>query len=167
MRIELAAEEDQEEIWSVIEPVLRAGETYTLPRDISKEAALRYWMADDRRTFVADEGNEGIVGTYYLRSNQTGAGSHVANCGYITRVDAFGRGIAREMCRHSLVCARELGYRAMQFNLVVRSNSRAVRLWQSLGFDIVGVLPGVFDHPSQGYVDGFVMFQSLIDKDLP
>jgi ribosomal protein S18 acetylase RimI-like enzyme len=79
----------------------------------------------------------------------------------MTRADAAGRGIARRMCEHSLAHARTRGYRGMQFNFVVSTNERAVRLWQSLGFAIVGRLPGAFRHPTQGYVDALVMYQAL------
>lgn len=160
MRIRKATREDDEAIWRILEPVLRAGETYTLPREISRDDALVYWFAPAHDVFVAEE--EGaIAGTYYLRANQGGAGAHVANCGYMTAQDATGRGIARAMCLHSLERAQERGFRAMQFNFVVSTNERAVRLWNSLGFDTVGRLPGAFLHPALGYVDALVMYRSL------
>jgi ribosomal protein S18 acetylase RimI-like enzyme len=117
-------------------------------------------MGPDRETFVAEEGGE-LLGTYFLRPNQLGGGSHVSNCGYITSTKATGRGIAGAMCEDSLVRARERGFRAMQFNLVVSTNERAVRLWKRLGFAVVGVLPGAFCHPEQGDVDAFVMYRHL------
>ncbi|WP_428308904.1 N-acetyltransferase family protein [Lacipirellula sp.] len=110
---------------------------------------MSYWTGEDRATFVAEEDGK-ILGTYYLRANQLGGGSHVANCGYITAAEAAGRGIAGSMCEHSLKRARKMGFRAMQFNLVVSTNERAVRLWQQLGFEIVGTLPKAFAHPSRG-----------------
>jgi ribosomal protein S18 acetylase RimI-like enzyme len=100
-------------------------------------------------------------GTYYMRPNQAGGGQHVCNCGYMTHATATGRGVARRMCEHSLGHARSRGYRAMQFNFVVSTNECAVRLWQSLGFQIVGRLPGAFRHPTDGFVDAFVMYQLL------
>jgi RimJ/RimL family protein N-acetyltransferase len=142
----------------MISPAIRAGETLALPRDMTREAAMAYWMGPDHETFVAEEG-ACMLGTYYLRANQTGGGSHVANGGYITALDAAGRGVARAMCAHSLDRAHELGFLAMQFNFVVSTNERAVRLWQQMGFEIVGVLPGAFEHPLLGYVDAFVMFR--------
>lgn len=151
---------DASAIWAIIGPTIRAGETYTLPRDMSEADALAYWMGPDRETFVAEEGGR-ILGTYYLRANQSGGGSHVANCGFMTHADATGRGIARRMCEHSLEYARSHGFRAMQFNFVVSTNERAVRLWQSLGFEIAGRLPLAFHHPSRGYVDALVMFRAL------
>lgn len=151
---------DHAAIWRVIGPVIRAGETYALPRDMSESEALAYWTDADRETFVAAE-NGVIASTYYLRANQAGGGAHVANCGYMTAANAMGRGIARAMCEHSMTRARQRGFRAMQFNFVVSTNARAVGLWESLGFAIVGRLPGAFQHPREGFVDALVMFRAL------
>ncbi|HEV2572528.1 MAG TPA: GNAT family N-acetyltransferase [Beijerinckiaceae bacterium] len=160
MQIRSAQARDRADIWRILEPVIRAGETYALPRDMSEDDALAYWLGDDRKTFVAEE--DGVVlGTYYLRANQMGGGAHVANCGYVTAAEATGRGIARRMCTHSLQQARELDFRAMQFNCVVSTNAGAVRLWQAMGFETVGRLPGAFAHPVHGFVDAFVMFRAL------
>lgn len=160
MLIRPARREDGAAIWSIIGPVIRAGETYALDPDMSETDALAYWLSAENETFLAEEGGA-IVGTYYLRSNHGGGGAHIANCGYMTSATATGRGIARRMCQHSLEHARSRGFRGMQFNFVVSSNERAVRLWQSLGFEIVGRLPLAFRHPSLGYVDALVMFQAL------
>ena len=108
-----------------------------------------------------------VVGSYYLRANNRGGGAHVANCGYIVAPAAMGRGVARAMCAHSLDRARERGFRAMQFNFVISSNERAVRLWQSCGFAIVGRLPGAFEHPRLGFVDALVMYRTLWLHELP
>jgi L-amino acid N-acyltransferase YncA len=151
---------DANEIWRILEPTLRAGETYTLPKDITRDQAVSYWFADGNRVFVAEDDGK-VLGTYYLRTNQRGGGSHVCNCGYMTAAHATGRGIARTMCLHSKEQARKLGFRAMQFNFVVITNARAVKLWQSLDFEIVGRLPAAFRHPSQGFIDALVMFTSL------
>lgn len=160
MLIRPATREDHAAIWAILEPVIRAGETYALDRDMSEADALAYWLGADKETFVAEE--EGaVLGTYYIRANQPGGGAHVCNCGYMTGAQATGRGVARAMCLHSLDHARARGYRAMQFNFVVSTNERAVRLWESLGFAIVGRLPGAFAHPSLGDVDALVMFQPL------
>jgi len=160
MTIRLADPDDAAAIWSIIGPTIRSGETYTLDPQMSEADALAYWLGADKETFVAEE-DGAILGTYYIRPNQAGGGAHVCNCGYMTRADAIGRGIARQMCEHSLEHARARGYRAMQFNFVVSTNERAVRLWQSLGFEIVGRLPRAFRHPTRGYVDALVMFQAL------
>ena len=151
---------DSDAIWSILEPTFRAGETYPVPRDISRNDALAYWHSLGHSVFVAeDEGT--VVGTYYLRANNRGGGEHVANCGYVVAPDAFGRGVARTMCAHSLDQARARGFTAMQFNFVISSNERAVRLWQELGFVIAGRLPGAFRHPRLGFVDAYVMIRSL------
>jgi ribosomal protein S18 acetylase RimI-like enzyme len=160
MTVRLGTSADHEVIWGILEPVIRAGETYTLPRDMSREEALNYWFADAHEVFVAED-NGTAVGTYFIQANQRGGGSHVANCGYMTAGYATGRGVARAMCTHSLARARERGFRAMQFNFVVSTNERAVRLWLSLGFEIVGRLPEAFAHPTLGYVDALVMMRSL------
>jgi ribosomal protein S18 acetylase RimI-like enzyme len=160
MLIRAAGESANDAIWAIMEPIIRAGETYTLPRDMGKGSALAYWRAPEHEVFVAEDNRE-IVGTYFLQANQKGGGAHVANCGYMTAASATGRGVARAMCAHSLDRARERGFRAMQFNFVVSTNERAVRLWQSLGFEIVGRLPGAFHHPSMGYADAYVMYKQL------
>lgn len=156
-----ATEADQDALWALLEPVLRAGETYALPRDWSRADALAFWLAPEKWTFVAEAPELGIVGTYYLKANQMGPGAHVANCGYVTSARATGRGVARTMCAHSLAEARAQGFRAMQFNCVVSTNTRAVALWERMGFDTVGRLPKAFDHPAQGPVDALVMYRAL------
>jgi ribosomal protein S18 acetylase RimI-like enzyme len=151
---------DESAVWEILEPVLRAGETYALPRDWTREEALAFWLGGDHDAFVADDGGR-TLGTYYIHPNQRGGGSHVANCGYVTRAGETGRGVARAMAFHSLDLARRQGYRAMQFNFVVSSNERAVALWKAMGFEVVGTLPHAFRHPSLGYVDALVMFRQL------
>jgi ribosomal protein S18 acetylase RimI-like enzyme len=151
---------DAAAVWKVLELTIRAGETYTLPRDFTREQALEYWYAPHHETFVAEEDGE-ILGAYYLRANQQGGGSHVANCGYMTAPWAAGRGVASAMCAHSLDRARARGFRAMQFNIVISTNEVAVRLWQKFGFEIAGLLPEAFHHPQQGYVDAYVMYRQL------
>ncbi len=118
------------------------------------------WMGPDKETFVVEDAGE-IVGSYYMEPNQAGGGRHVCNWGYMTSASAVGRGIARRMCGHSLEHTRSRGYRAMQFNLVVSTNERAISLWYRMGFATIGRLPGAFHHPDAGYVDALVMFQTL------
>lgn len=160
MQIRHAAEADWPAMLAIVKPVLAAGETYAINRDLDDDGVRAYWTLPAHEVFVAED--DGVVlGTYYLMANQQGGGAHVANCGYMTAPAAQGKGIARAMCEHSLVRAKARGFRAMQFNHVVSTNTRAVALWQKLGFDIVGTLPGAFNHPIHGYVDSFVMFRSL------
>jgi L-amino acid N-acyltransferase YncA len=160
MLIRPATLADGAAIWELLEPTIRAGETQALPTDMTREQALEYWFATGHQVFVLEEvGTK--VGTYFLRPNQAGGGSHVANCAYIVAPAATGRGIAQAMCKHSLEQAAAQGFLAMQFNFVVSSNERAVRLWQHLGFQTVGRVPKAFRHPSLGLVDALVMHREL------
>jgi ribosomal protein S18 acetylase RimI-like enzyme len=160
VRIRPALKQDDDHIWEVIEPTIRAGETYPLPRELTKADALAYWHAPEHEVFVT-EADGAIVGTYYLRTNNRGGGAHVANCGYIVAPSARGRGIARAMCLHSLERARTRGFRAMQFNFVIGNNERAIHVWKTCGFDTVGRLPEAFEHPRAGLVDALVMYRRL------
>ena len=161
MSIRPATDGDKSAIWAILEPMIRRGDSYTLPRNMSMDRVLQFWFAPGHETFVLEEAGV-VLGTYFLRANQGGGGSHVANCGYVTAFAAQGRGIARAMCQHSLQCAKDRGFRAMQFNFVVSTNERAVKLWRDMGFEIVGRLPGAFDHPEHGFVDALVMFKQFI-----
>ena len=160
MTIRRADANDLAPIWAILEPVIRSGETYTLDRDLDRDAALAYWFAPAHEVWVAGEDSR-TLGTYFLKANQGGGGAHVANCGYMTASAAQGRGVARAMCAHSLDRARAHSFLAMQYNLVVSTNERAVRLWESFGFGRAGRLPGAFLHPGLGLVDAFVMYRSL------
>jgi L-amino acid N-acyltransferase YncA len=157
--IRSATPQDDEAIWQILEPMLRASETYALPREMTRDEALAYWFSPGHEVFVAEQ-NGTVLGCYYLRANQRGSGAHVANCGYVTAPQASGRGIARAMCLHSLDVARKRGFHAMQFNFVVSTNEHAVQLWTALGFATVGRLPGAFLHPRLGYVDALVMYRA-------
>ncbi len=146
--------------WPIVEAVIRDGTSNALPRDMGEEAATDYWFAPGTRVFLAEAGGE-VLGTYHLRANQQGGGAHVANAGFMTAPDARHRGVARAMAAHALETAAALGFTAMQFNFVVSSNERAVRLWRSLGFIIVGTLPEAFRLPDDRLVDVFVMYRKL------
>lgn len=152
--------EDRAALPDLILPIFAAGETYAVARDMTRQGALDFWCAPEKRVFVAKSGKD-ILGSYYLRPNQGGGGVHICNCGYITATAAQGRGVARAMLAHSLNEARAQGYLGMQFNHVVSTNTRAVALWQSAGFEIVGRLPRAFRHPTHGLVDAYVMFKWL------
>lgn len=151
---------DEDGIWAILEPVLRAGASYALPTDTSKSEALAYWLGGDHDVFVAECRGE-LIGTYYQHPNQRGGGSHVANCGYAVASEAGGRGVGARMCAHSLELARSRGFAAMQFNFVVSTNELAVRLWQRHGFGIVGCLPNAFRHSTGEYTDVYVMYRLL------
>jgi ribosomal protein S18 acetylase RimI-like enzyme len=160
LAIRPATASDQDAVWAIIGPIIAAGETYALPRDWSRSQALDYWLMPDHTVFVAEIGGE-ILGTFYLQANKQGGGDHVANAGFATAAHATGRGIARGMGRFALTYAKAQGFRAMQFNFVVSSNTAAVHLWTSLGFETLCRQPDAFAHPTLSYVDALLMFQRL------
>lgn len=153
-------EADKEQIWEIIKPVIRRGDTYVFAPDSSKEKMLGYWCAADKKTYVAESGGE-LLGTFYIKENQPDLGAHVCNAGYIVSPEAQGRGIGRRMAEFSLKQAKRLGFRAMQFNFVVKTNAGAVRLWQSLGFEIIGEIPEAFRHIEKGLVNAYIMYRKL------
>lgn len=152
--------QDEPALWAMLEPVFRAGETYAVDPAISREDALKFWAGGTHQAFIAESAGA-VLGSYYICPNQQGGGAHVCNCGFVTDAAAQGRGVARAMLEHALETARAMGFRAMQFNCVIESNTRAVALWQAHGFDVVGRLPGAFHHPRLGYVDALVMYRQL------
>jgi ribosomal protein S18 acetylase RimI-like enzyme len=160
MHVRKATDRDHAAVAAILLPIIEQGETYAIDRHLGEKGALDYWFGPDKTTFVVED-QGAILGTYYIKQNQGGGGAHVCNCGYMTSSTAVSRGVARSMCEHSLKWARLAGYKAMQFNFVVSTNERAVRLWQSLDFEIVGRLPSAFNHPGAGYVDALVMYREL------
>jgi GNAT superfamily N-acetyltransferase len=156
-----ATEADREALWAIIQPIIAGGDTWAFAPDTAKDEMLTFWLSPGVLSYVAEQEGE-VVGTFFLKNNQPGLGAHVANAGYMVHPKHEGKGIGRQMGLFSLTEARQLGYRAMQFNIVVKTNERAVRLWQSLGFEIVGELPGAYQHAKLGYVDAYVMYQSLV-----
>jgi ribosomal protein S18 acetylase RimI-like enzyme len=144
----------------MLEPVIRAGETYALPRDMSDSEAIAFWTGEGREAFVADDDGL-ILGTYYLRPNQMGGGSHICNAGYMVAAETRGGGVATAMCRDSWERARDRGYRGMQFNFVVSTNTHAIALWRRLGFCEIGRVPGGFAHPARGFVDALILYREL------
>ncbi len=165
VRIRAANNADASSIWAIVEPIVREGETYALPRDLTAEQALAWWFSPAHEVFVAELSGV-IVGAYFLRANPEEP-EGLANCGYMTAPAANGRGVGRAMCAHSLERAVDLGFSAMQFNFVVSSNTRAVKLWRSMGFETVRTLAGAFDHPRLGKVDALVMRRGLEGKPSP
>ena len=158
--IRAATIDDRESIWQIFQATVAPGDTFVYDPNTSREEALGYWFGADTLTFVAVQDGR-VIGSYILRPNRPGLGGHVANAGFMVDPDARGLGIGRLMGEHSLVEARRRGYRAMQFNFVVSTNTSAVHLWQELGFKIVGTLPRAFCHAQKGFVDAYVMFRSL------
>lgn len=155
-----ATEADQDAIWSILKPVYRAGETYCVPRDITRDEALADWYARPFSAFVAEHRGR-IVGTSHIGPNRPAGGSHVANASFATHAEARGKGVARALAEHAKSWAQSNGFSAMQFNFVVSTNEDAVHLWQKTGFQIAGRLPGAFMHPARGMVDALVMYSTL------
>jgi len=185
LEIRSATNEDRDAIWDIFQEIVAAGDTYAFDPEMSREAALTYWFQPGAHTYVAEQDwqsvgeavgfpgtaapsstveahERDIVGTYILKANQAGPGSHVANAAFMVASDAQGTGVGRRMAEHCVTEARQLGFRAMQFNFVISTNTSAIHLWDQLGFKIVGTLPGAFRHPKRGYVDVYVMFRSLL-----
>lgn len=152
--------EDKEQIWEIIKQVIATGDTYVFAPDSPKEKMLEYWCGTDKKTYVALIENK-IVGTFFLKDNQPDLGSHVANAGYMVAPEARGKSLGRRMAEFSLEEAKRLGYRAMQFNFVVKSNENAVKLWQNLGFEIIGEIPEAFQHAWNGLTDALIMYRKL------
>ena len=160
MTIRPAEARDRDGIWAIFHEVVAAGETYPFAPDTPRDEAMRVWLDVPKATYVA-EVDARMVGTYYLKDNQPGLGSHVCNAGYMVDAASRGAGVGQAMCEHSLDAARQLGYLAMQYNLVATSNARAVELWQRMGFEVVGTLPKAFRHARLGLVDALVMYRWL------
>lgn len=161
-KIRQMTDADWPEVWAMMQPVIRAGETYPYARDMTAAGAHKMWLDIPEASYVAADELGKLLGTYYIKPNQPTLGAHVANCGYIVAENARGRGVASRVCEHSQAEALRLGYRAMQYNLVVKTNEASVYLWKKMGFTIVGTLPGAFHHPAHGYVDAFILYKELV-----
>lgn len=158
MKIRPATPADHDAIWSMLEPVFRAADTYAIDPSISREDALAYWTAE--HAYIAKE-NGRLLGTYYIRRNQKGGGSHVCNCGYITARGSEGKGVARAMLAHSLIEAKRLGFEAMQYNFVLATNTRAIDTWKRAGFAEIGRIPRAFRLTGGDYTDALVLHRFL------
>lgn len=152
---------DWPDVWRVLEPAFRAGESYPLPRDVSEEEAKQYWIKKDGVNAVARDETGKIAGVYYLRPDQGGPGAHICNAGYVIAENARGKGYAVELCRHSQEQAYAMGFLGMKFNLVVSTNIAAVKAWKRAGMEIIGTVPKAFWHPAEGLVDAHIMYCAL------
>jgi len=160
IEIRKAVAADAGKIWDIIKQVIATGDTYVFDPASSKETMLGFWYGQDKHTYVALLNGE-VVGTFFIKDNQPDLGSHVANAGYMTSPQASGQGIGKKMGEFSLEEARRIGYKAMQFNIVVKSNTRAVQLWQKLGFSIIGEIPDAFNHKRDGLTNAYIMHRKL------
>ncbi len=155
---------DDDAIWAILKPIVEGGREFCAPPDGGRDGAFAYFAPPEAQNFVAELNGE-IVGASYLKPNQGGGGSHVCNAGYATAPAARGKGVARALLAHSLATARSAGYRAMQYNFVVATNTRAIETWVRAGFEIVGTLEDAFLHPEAGYVNAHVMMKDLTRPD--
>ena len=154
-------------VWQLLEPVFRAGETFPHDPTITEAQAREQWVEQNQTVMVAADAAGSLVGTYTLKPNSLTLGAHVANAGYVVAEHCRRQGVGSRLCQHSLQEARRLGFRAMQFNLVVSTNTASIRCWQRNGFQLVGTLPGAFRHQRLGYVDALVMMQALVERPRP
>ena len=164
LTIRLFKESDWPDVWAILEPAFRAGESYPCDIDISEAEARRYWVETPPFTFVAFDGSGAMAGTYYMRPDQGGIGDHICNCGYVVAESARGCGYAVAMCLASQQEARQRGFTGMKFNLVVATNEAAVRAWEKSGMQIIGTTPKAFRHARLGLVDAHIMYKDLTDN---
>ena len=160
IEVRKASTADQDSIWRIIRAVIATGDTYVFPPDSPEDEMISYWFAPDKHVYVAEIDGD-VLGTFWLKANQPGLGAHVCNAAYMVAPDAAGKGIGRKMAEFSLDEARKLGFTAMQFNFVVSSNTGAVKLWKSIGMDIIGEIPDAFDHKVHGMTSAYIMYRKL------
>jgi GNAT superfamily N-acetyltransferase len=154
-------ERDYDKVWDIFSNVIKTGDTYVFDPGTPKETLHKYWFADYMDTFIALEDNEEVLGTYIIKPNQIDLGNHIANCGYMVNPKYHGRGTGKLLCEHSIQFAKGKGYSGIQFNIVVSTNTIAVKLWQKFGFEIIGTTPKGFRHKDLGFVDTYIMFKDL------
>ncbi len=157
LEIRKAAETDKTHVSKIIKAVIAGGDTYT---DSSEDETIAFWFTADKYNYVAVMDGE-VVGTFWIRANQPGRGSHVGNAAYMVASEARGKGVGRKMAEFSIEEARRLGFKSMQFNFVVKSNEAAVKLWKSVGFEIIGEIPDAFDHVRNGMTNAYIMYRKL------
>ncbi|WDI30939.1 GNAT family N-acetyltransferase [Hyphococcus flavus] len=155
-------DDDWPDVWRILEPVVRAGDSYPLPLDYTEEQTRSFWIKTDGYNAVARDEDGTIIGVYYIKPDQGGPGNHICNAGYAIAVKARGKGYAVELCVQSQEQARAQGYKGMKYNLVVSTNTGAIKAWEKAGLQIIGTVPGAFRHPDQGFVDAYIMYRSLI-----
>lgn len=167
--IRKATDADRPAVWKIIKSVIAGGDTYVFDPETPEDEMIAYWFSPEKHVYVAvsvppasggDQPDE-ILGTYWLKPNQPGLGDHVANGAYMVSTDAAGKGVGKQMALHSIEEARSLGFRSVQFNFVVKSNTVAVNLWKRVGFEIIGEIPDAFRHSKNGLTNAYIMHRKL------
>jgi L-amino acid N-acyltransferase YncA len=160
VEIREAKDDDWEQIWPFFRRIVLEGETYAYPEDLSSDSARALWMEPGAHVVVATEGSA-VLGTARTGPNRPGRGRHVSTASFMVDPAAGGKGVGRALGEYVLGWARDAGFRSMQFNAVVETNTVAVRLWRSLGFEVIGTVPEAFDSRRHGYVGLHVMYRRL------
>jgi L-amino acid N-acyltransferase YncA len=162
MQIREATAEDWPAIWPFFHEIVAAGETYPYDQDMTEEEGRAIWLqSPPARTVVALGVDGSVLGTATMYRNRGGNGAHVASASFMVDPASSGKGVGRALGAYVIDWARSAGFRSIQFNAVVESNTRAVALWKSLGFEIIGTLPEGFHHPIHGYVGLHIMYRPL------
>lgn len=161
LTISQAEESDWPLIWPIWHEIVAAGDTYAYDPDTTYEAAKAMWLAPPpSETWIAGK-NGAVLGMFHIEPNHPGPGKHIANGSYMVAATARGQGVGRALVEHSLIRAKEAGYRGMQFNAVAATNLNAIALYEHLGFAVVGAIPAGFLHPTDGFVDKLIMYRDL------
>ena len=160
MKIRETNPNDYNSVWEIFRNVIKTGDTYVFDPDTKKEDLSNHWFAPYMKTYVAEEQNE-ILGTYIIKPNQIDLGSHIANCSYMVKPNAQGKGVGKLLCKHSIENAKILGFKAIQFNIVVSTNKTAIKIWKKFEFKIIGTIPNGFKDIKLGYVDAYIMHREL------
>lgn len=160
VEIRKATDDDKQSVWQIIKAVIAGGDTYTFDPGTPEETMIGFWFSPEKYVYVAEENGE-VLGTYWLKANQPGLGDHVGNGGYMVSPNAKGKGIGRKMAEHSIEEARRIGFQSIQFNFVVKSNTVAVNLWKSVGFEVIGEIPDAFRHKQHGLTNAYIMYRKL------
>ncbi len=158
--IRKASQNDYNQVWEIFQAVIKSEDSYVFRANTPKSDLQKHWFADYMETYVFEEGDK-ILGTYIIKANQIDLGNHIANASYMVHPEAQGKGVGRKLGEHSLEIAKSTGYLGMQFNIVISTNIAAIKLWETLGFNIIGTSPNAFKHSTMGLVDTHVMFREI------
>ncbi|MFG2191919.1 GNAT family N-acetyltransferase [Streptomyces sp. NPDC048639] len=162
MLIKEATAADWQTIWPFFHRIVAAGDTFTFPPDLGEEEGRDWWLlSPPDRTVIAVDDAGTVLGSAKMNRNQKGNGSHIASASYMVDPEHGGHGVGRALVEHTLEWARAAGFRGMQFNAVVETNELAVKLYESLGFEVIGTVPEGFRHPTRGHVGLHIMYRAL------